>query len=72
MLEARPQGGPVGLPYVAKNLERFQMAVQRLMLIHPRELEVLKLEDIGTTPEKVKQDAKNVISMDPEKIISGR
>ena len=27
-LEARPRGGPVGLPYVPKELERFQMAVQ--------------------------------------------
>ena len=34
-LEARPQGGPLGLPYVPKNLETFKMAVQRLVLIHP-------------------------------------
>ena len=53
MLEARPRGGPVGLPYVSKDLERFQMAVQRLVLIHPRELEVPKLEDFAITQEKV-------------------
>ena len=69
-LEAMPRGGSVRLPYVSKNLERFQMAVQRLVLIHPRELEVLKLEDISTTPEKVTQDTENDISMDSEKIIS--
>ena len=27
-LQARPRGGPVGLPYVPKDLESFQMAVQ--------------------------------------------
>ena len=27
-LEARPQGGPLGLPYVSKDLEKFNMAVQ--------------------------------------------
>ena len=52
-LEARPHGGPLGLPYVPKDLERFQMAVQRLVLIHPRELEVPKLEDFAIAPEKV-------------------
>ena len=46
-LEARPRGGPVGLTYVSQDLERFQMAVQRLVLIHPRELEVPKLEDFA-------------------------
>ena len=46
-LEARPRGGPGGLPYVSKDLERFQMAVQRLVLIHPRELEVLKMKDFA-------------------------
>ena len=51
-LEARPHGGPVGLPYVPKDLEKFQMAVQRLVLIHPRELEVPKLEDFTFTQEK--------------------
>ena len=35
-LEARPRGGLLGLPYTPKNLERFQMAVQRLVLIHPK------------------------------------
>ena len=52
-LEAWPRGRPVGLPYVPKDLERFQMAVQRLVLIHPRELEVPKLEDFTIAPEKV-------------------
>ena len=37
-LEARPRGGPLGLPYVPKDLETFKMAVQCLVLIHPREL----------------------------------
>ena len=52
-LEARPRGGPVGLPYVPKDLETFQMAVQWLVLIHPRELEVPKLEDFAIAPEKI-------------------
>ena len=34
-LEARPRGGPLGLPYVPKERETFKMAVQRLVLIHP-------------------------------------
>ena len=51
-LEARPRWGPVGLPYVPKDLEKFQMAVQGLVLIHPRELEVPKLEDFAIAQEK--------------------
>ena len=47
MLEARPRGGPLGLPYTPKNLERFQMVVQRLVLIHPRELEIPTVKDIN-------------------------
>ena len=29
MLEARPRGGPLGLPYKSKKLEKLEMAVQR-------------------------------------------
>ena len=45
-LEARPRGGPLGLPYKSKKLEKFEMAVQRLVLIHPRELEIPTIKDI--------------------------
>ena len=41
---------------MSKDLERFQMAVQRLVLIHPRELEVPKLEDFAIPQEKVTSD----------------
>ena len=37
-LEARPRGGPLGLPYDPKVLEVFVMATQRLVLIHPHAL----------------------------------
>ena len=61
-LEARPRGGPLGFPYTAKNLEQFQMAVQRLVLIHPRELEIPKMEDIGAVSLKAfLKDAEKVI-----------
>ena len=50
-LEARPRGGPFGLPYVPKNLEKFNMAVQCLVLIHPRELEIPSIQDFATTKE---------------------
>ena len=50
-LEARPRGGPLGLPYVPKNLEKFNMAVQHLVLIHPRELEITSIQDFVTTRE---------------------
>ena len=52
-LEARPHGRPLGLPYIPKDLETFKMAVQRLVLIQSRELEVPKLQDFTITPEKV-------------------
>ena len=39
-LEARPPGGKPGLPYDAKDLQRFEMAVQRLVLIHPHTLDI--------------------------------
>ena len=42
--------------YVSKDLETFKMAVQFLVLIHPRELEVPKLQDFAITPEKVTAD----------------
>ena len=50
-LEAKPRGGPFGLPYIPKDLETFKMAVQRLVLIHPRELEIPKIQDFATTQE---------------------
>ena len=65
-LEARPRGGPLGLPYTSKNLEKFQMAVQRLVLIHLREFEIPTMKDIDPVAmmkalpedsEKVVQDA---------------
>ena len=36
-LQARPPGGNPGLPYIAKELQTFDMAVQRLVLINPVE-----------------------------------
>lgn len=39
-LEARPPGGRPGLPYDSKDLQRFEMAVQRLVLIHPHTLDI--------------------------------
>ena len=39
-LEAGPRGGPLGLPYVPKNLEKLNLAIQHLVLIHPHELEI--------------------------------
>ena len=46
-LEARPRGGPLGLPYISKDLEEFDMAAQRLVLIHPHEAEMLTDDDIS-------------------------
>ena len=62
-LEARPKGGPLGLPYTSKKLERFQMAVQRLILIHPRELEIPTVKDIDPVAmmEALPEDAKKVV-----------
>ena len=45
-LVARPRGGPVGLPYIAKDPEQFDMVTQRLVLIHPHEASMLKKEDL--------------------------
>ena len=39
-LEAKPPGGKPGLPYESKGLQRFEMAVQRLVLLHPHDLEI--------------------------------
>ena len=50
-LEARPRGGPLGLPYIPKNLEKLNLAVQRLNLIHPHELEISCIQDF-TTPKE--------------------
>ena len=52
-LEARPRGGPLGLPYIPKDLETFKMAVQCVVMIDPRELEIPKLQDFATTPENI-------------------
>ena len=61
-LEARPRGGPLGLPFVSKDLETFKMAVQRLVLIHPRELEIPKIQDFTTTQENfIKMKVKTFI-----------
>ena len=40
-LEARPRGGNLGLPYISKDLEEFDMATQQLVSIHPHEAEML-------------------------------
>ena len=50
-LEARPRGGPLGLPYVPKDLEKFNMAIQCLVLIHPHELEIPSIQDFATKKE---------------------
>ena len=50
-LEARPRGGKLGLPYIAKDLEQFDMAMQRLVLIHPHEAEIIKEKDLVITQE---------------------
>ena len=69
-MEARPRGGPSDLLYISQDLERFQMAVQRLVLIHPRELELIKKEDFITAQEKVNmEDTAEYNAMDIAKII---
>ena len=52
-LEARPKGGNLGLPYDPKDLEKFDMATQRLVLIHPHEAKILRKKDIVIGQEKV-------------------
>ena len=39
-LEARPRGGPLGLPYKSKKLEKFKI------LIHPREFKIPTIKNI--------------------------
>ena len=51
-LEARPPGGKPGLPYTSKQLQKFPMAVQRLVLIHPVEQEIYTEDLIGDLTEK--------------------
>ena len=70
-LEARPRGGPLGLPYTSKKLEKFQMAVQRLILIHPRELEIPTVEDIDpvTMIKALPEDSEKVQDAEVEKVI---
>ena len=73
-LEARPRGGPLGLPYKSKKLEKFKMAVQRLVLIHPREFKIPTAKDIDpianmkALPEDSKKtqddDIKNIVNED--------
>ena len=50
-LEARPRGGKLGLPYVTKDLEQFDMAMQRLVLIHPHEAKIIKEKDLFIAQE---------------------
>ena len=50
MLEARPRGGNLGLPYISKDLEQFDMATQRLVLMHPHKAEIIK-KDLVITQE---------------------
>ena len=49
------------------DLERFQMAVQRVVLIHPRELEVLKMEDFAIAQEKVTSEDTKKVNADTAK-----
>ena len=45
-LESRPRGGNLGLPYISKDLEVFDMAAQRLILIHPHEAGIIKKNEL--------------------------
>ena len=45
-LEAKPPGGKPGLPYEFKGLQRFKMAVQRLVLLHPHENGILSKDTV--------------------------
>ena len=71
-LEARPRGGPLGLPYTPKKLERFQIAVQRLVLIHPRELNIPTVKDIDpvTMMKALPEDSEKVVQdAEVEKVV---
>ena len=67
-LEARPRGGNLGLPYISKDLEYFDMATQRLVLIHPHEAEISKEKDLVVKDliESKDQDSKDPDSEDKE------
>ena len=70
-LEARPRGGPLGLPYTSKKLEKFQMAVQRLFLIHPRELKIPAVEEINPVAKMkaLPEDSEKVQDAEVKKVI---
>ena len=55
-LEARPRGRNLGLPYIPKDLEQFDMATQRLVLIHPHEAMILKEKDLVVSQEGTYQE----------------
>ena len=59
-LEARPRGGPLGLPYIPKNLETFKMATQRLVLLHPHEAEILTKGDLSFN--QLNEDLENKVA----------
>ena len=70
-LEARPRGGPLGLPYKSKKLEKFEMAVQRLVLIHPREFKISTIKDINpiANMKALPEDSEKTQDTEVEKII---
>ena len=70
-LEARPRGGPLGLPYKSKKLEKFEMAVQRLVLIHPREFEIPTVKDIDpiANMKALLEDSKKAQDVEVKNII---
>ena len=69
-LEARPRGGPLELPYKSKKLEKFQIAVQRLVLMHPREFEIPMVEDIDpvTNMKALPKDSEKAQDVEVKKI----
>ena len=59
-LESRPKGGKLGLPYKSKDLEVFDMATQRLILIHPHEAGMIKKEELTSQDSTLlPQDSKD-------------
>ena len=57
-LEARPRGGNLGLPYKSKDLYVFEMAIQRLILIHPHEASIIKKEElVSQESAQLKEDS---------------
>ena len=67
-LEARPRGGPLGLPYMSKKVEKFEIAIQRLVLIHPREFKIPTVKDIANM-KSLPQDSKKAQDVEVENII---